>query len=545
MYMSGSRKKRIRVDINPQPNGRDWDEEFTDKGGMDYLTVGDGTTMTHVNDFNAETGGPWNIVYMKNSSAMKFGYHGSWDNSDRQLFKLAKITVPGDCFDDGVAREGWYVGLSLLGEKYDNGDKILGEQRKDWGDDWILKIVPGDITPSGGETSSSSTSTRTDRIERRRLVSQGRVFCEDLGTSAERMTKSDIDFNDAVFDAKIWRLGQFDITFVNGSKIDETDYLEGIYDNGLENGKFKYIAEIRLLAAGGTVPLKIGGNNGFEIHAKFGEGNNKTIGHTTIINTMGAPSQANFSTTVSTETCDAVTVEVDITDLVAGNTAIGLDIIPIEVQWVSSTGQTVGELTADFGQAPQKLCVPIGTPWIYERIPVTEAYGDFADYATSRTPLFWDGEKNESLLYPSIPEGMTAETNVGNKVDDNPYIDRVVTEGTTTTTTVTETVLWEGEFKAQSNKGTTSEVFTLYSNDLAVGDVLRVYGEAKGNDANAELTIQAAENGTVSVASCTVSSPYTDIPVTQDIIDKLTKKVTFWGRNCIVTKLSKVATTTN
>ena len=534
-----------RHDINPQPNGRDWDEEFTDKGGMDYLTVGDGTTMTHVNDFNAETGGPWNIVYMKNSSAMKFGYHGSWDNSDRQLFKLAKITVPGDCFDDGVAREGWYVGLSLLGEKYDNGDKILGEQRKDWGDDWILKIVPGDITPSGGETSSSSTSTRTDRIERRRLVSQGRVFCEDLGTSAERMTKSDIDFNDAVFDAKIWRLGQFDITFVNGSKIDETDYLEGIYDNGLENGKFKYIAEIRLLAAGGTVPLKIGGNNGFEIHAKFGEGNNKTIGHTTIINTMGAPSQANFSTTVSTETCDAVTVEVDITDLVAGNTAIGLDIIPIEVQWVSSTGQTVGELTADFGQAPQKLCVPIGTPWIYERIPVTEAYGDFADYATSRTPLFWDGEKNESLLYPSIPEGMTAETNVGNKVDDNPYIDRVVTEGTTTTTTVTETVLWEGEFKAQSNKGTTSEVFTLYSNDLAVGDVLRVYGEAKGNDANAELTIQAAENGTVSVASCTVSSPYTDIPVTQDIIDKLTKKVTFWGRNCIVTKLSKVATTTN
>ena len=140
---------------------------------------------------------------------------------------------------------------------------------------------------------------------------------------------------------------------------------------------------------------------------------------------------------------------------------------------------------------------------------------------------------------------MTAEEKDDGTVDENSYHDTVVTEGTTTTTTVTETVLWEGEFKAQSNNGTTSEVFTLYSNDLAVGDVLRVYGEAKGNDANAELTIQAAENGTVSVASCTVSSPYTDIPVTQDIIDKLTKKVTFWGRNCIVTKLSKVVTTTN
>ena len=103
---------------------------------------------------------------------------------------------------------------------------------------------------------------------------------------------------------------------------------------------------------------------------------------------MGAPSQANFSTTVSTETCDAVTVEVDITDLVAGKTEIGLDIIPIEVQWVSSTGQTVGELTADFGKAPQKLRVPIGTPWVYERIPITNAYKDFASYATSRTPKF-------------------------------------------------------------------------------------------------------------------------------------------------------------
>ena len=361
------------------------------------------------------------------------------------------------------------------------------------------------------------------------------------------MTKSDIDFNDAVFDAKIWRLGQYDVTYVNGNYSSETEYLTGIYPNGLENGKFKYIAEIRLLAAGGTVPLKIGGNNGFEIHAKFGEGNNKTIGHTTIINTMGAPSQANFSTTVSTETCDAVTVEVDITSLVAGKNEIGLDIIPIDVQWVSQTGQSVGELTADFGKAPQKLCVPIGTPWIYERIPITDAYKDFASYAksTSRTPKFWEGtNKDESLLYPSIPEGMTAETGETGDVNTNPYHDTVVTEGTTTTTTVTETVLWEGEitFKNASG-GSNSEEFTLYSKDFAVGDKMRIYGEATGDDP--WVSIHAVDGSWKNYAGCVVTSPYTDIVVTQDMINKMTLKTALWGKFCKVTKICKVVTTTN
>lgn len=532
------------------------------KGHMDQIYANkdaNSTSYDHIYNFN--TGSGDFMLVINSETKYGFGYEESWGTSDKHVYNRSFMA---HIVDEANGIDGYYVGFDYQAYKKsnvsytnNNGETITYNDNKDWAyepdgiyDDRIIKIVPGttahEITP-GGETSSSSTSTRTDLIERRRLVSQGRVFCEDLGTSAERMTKSDIDFNDAVFDAKIWRLGQFDITYVNGTYSSETKYLTGIYPNGLENGKFKYIAEIRLLAAGGTVPLRIGGNNGFEIHAKFGEGNNKTIGHTTIINTMGAPSQANFSTTVSTETCDAVTVEVDITDLVAGKTEIGLDIIPIEVQWVSSTGQTVGELTADFGKAPQKLRVPIGTPWVYERIPITNAYKDFASYATSRTPKFWEGtNKDESLLYPSIPEGMTAEEKDDGTVDENSYHDTVVTEGTTTTTTVTETVLWEGEFKAQSNNGTTSEVFTLYSNDFAVGDVLRVYGEAKGNDANAEFTIQAAENGTVNVATCTVSSPYTDIVVTQDIINKLaSKKVTFTGRNCIVTKLSKVVTTTN
>ena len=417
--------------------------------------------------------------------------------------------------------------------------------------DWIIRLVnanPGDDV-TGGETSSSSTSTRTDLIERRRLVSQGRVFCEDLGTSAERMTKSDIDFNDAVFDAKIWRLGQYKVTYVNGNYSSETDYLEGIYDNGLENGKFKYIAEIRLLAAGGTVQLKIGGDKGFEIHEKFGEGNNKTIGHTTIINTMGAPSQANFSTTVSTETCDAVTVEVDITSLVAGKSEIGLDIIPIDVLWVSQTGQSVGELNSEYGQAPQKLCVPIGTPWVYERIPITTAYKDFDKYAKEYSPsnplTFWDPVKNTidtNYLYPSIPEGMTAEEKDDGTVDENSYHDRVVTEGTTTTTTVVETVLWEGEMTFGANDA--NQTIKLYSTTFDADNDIRIYGSSNGG----QLTLQNSDAQNIISPSLNFSNVgYADSSVNENQAGQLSSgpSIIVVASNCTITKICKVVRTTS
>lgn len=401
--------------------------------------------------------------------------------------------------------------------------------------DWIIRLVDAS---NGGSSSSSSSTTRVDRIERRRLVDQGRIFCEDLGTNT--VTTSDIDFNDAVFDAKIWRLGQYDVTYVNGNYSSETDYLTGIYPNGLENGKFKYIAEIRLLAAGGTIPLKIGGDNGFEIHSKFGEGNGRNIGHTTIINTMGAPSQANFTTTVNTETCEAVTVEVDITSLVAGQTEIGLDIIPIEVQWTSGNKNTVGEISADYGKVPQKLCVPIGTPWIYERIPITSAYKTFDSYARTKSPLFWDGTKDESLLYPSNPVGMTAETGLTGNVNTNPYHDVVVTQGTTSTTTVTETVLWEGS-QTYGEDGPNQEL-TLYSTTFNEGDYIRLYGTNGGG----WMTLHNDTWQTIISPSLNFSDGYADTILDATQAESLSggPRLLIAARNCTITKICKVVVTT-
>ena len=537
------------------------------------------TSYDHIYNFNTGTG---DFMLVRDSETKYgFGYEESWGTSDKHVYNRSFMA---HIVDEANGIDGYYVGFDYQAYKdkdvsyqYWDGTQTISGTTTNWAlnpdgvyDDRIIKIVPGTAAREigGGSSSSTSTSTRTDRIERRQLVAQGRIFCEDLGTTT--VTTSDIDFNDAVFDAKIWKLCQLDFYYTNNdlsgwSKVP----LEGVYTNGLENGKYKYIAEICLLAAGGTVPLKIGGNNGFEIHSKFGQKQNpsRTIGHTTIINTMGQPSQANFSTTVNTDVCKAVTEEVDITSYVdsvfvnyPNNPEIGLDIIPIDVQWVSANHESVGELSADFGKVPQKLCVPIGTRWVYERIPITPpsegglgAYIDFASYARTGSPLFWNGSKNESLLYPSDPEGLIAETNVTNNVNTNPYHDKVITTGPTITTTVDRVDLWlksdeRGEFGA-STQGFKAHLFSM---NIQEGDVIRVYGTNTGSDSHyLEVALVPKEpnaewGSRLYDANVDFSNGYVDIRVSKEIADQLptvSQYFGLWGTNITVTKIERIRTT--
>ncbi len=73
---------------------------------------------------------------------------------------------------------------------------------------------------------------------------------------------------------------------------------------------------------------------------------------------------------------------------------------------------------------------------------------------------------------------------------------------------------------------------------------MRIYGEATGNDP--WVSIHAVVNGSwKKYADCVVTSPYTDIVVTQDMINEMTLKTALWGKFCKVTKICKVVTTTN
>lgn len=327
-----------RYDQNRINNGyasNYWDEEFTDNAVMDYLVVGASETdNVHVNDFNSNSGGPWSIVYIKGGSALQFGYHSSWDSSDRFFFKVKEIDVPGV----GV---GYYVGLSVYGKKYDNGDKELGIQRLQYAEDWILKVVPG----------------KTSKI---------RVYCEDLSAS----DASDFDFNDCVFDAE----------YVSSNQ-----------------------AKITLWAAGGVLPLRINSTNGvggFEVHEALGLPLGPNKEDSVMINTHAKDwaEKTGFGwadNVTKYQTVITVNGTFDINSFPAGVR----DLIRVEVlkegQWM--------ELTAAKGIPACKIAGPVddtvGHKWLRERKGITSGYPDFANYVGTGYPVNWWSNSNDGNLY--------------------------------------------------------------------------------------------------------------------------------------------------
>ena len=147
----------------------------------------------HVYNFNATKG---SIMLMINSSTSSFGYHNSLDSKMHYEFRMEEI--------DG----NYYVGFDFSAAGANPNQKV---QRDLIYNDWIIKIVPG--------------KGISDRIKE-----QGRIICEDLGSVG------DFDFNDVVFDAKVW-----------------------------ESGK----TEITLLAAGGTLDISVAGVNVGEVLGKM------------------------------------------------------------------------------------------------------------------------------------------------------------------------------------------------------------------------------------------------------------------------------------
>lgn len=143
-----------------------------------------------------------------------------------------------------------------------------------------------------------------------------RIFAEDLSADDD----TDFDFNDVVFD---WAISSD-----------------------------KKTAYIKLLAAGGTLPLKIGAakGEGEEVHAKF------EVSEKTMVNT-GAGTTKNpveFEITTTGEFKDASYIVVSVYK---------------EGTWMT--------LTAPKGDASCKLYVPLGTKWVDEYCNINKAYPGF------------------------------------------------------------------------------------------------------------------------------------------------------------------------
>ena len=220
--------------------------------------------------------------------------------------------------------------------------------------------------PVGGETITKKYSKTTQLIE------QGRVFCEDLG----QISSNDLDFNDVVFDAYIYEV----------KYLTETTYANGTVTTDVTSTQYDY--EITLWAAGGTLALQVAEK---DVKNAFG---GKAV--STIINTAGAYNEAYGNQWAE---CKPATLKG------TSYERIGIGDLPIVIQY---SNHTVLKLDANLGQAPHKICVPIGTKWPKERQKIAEAYSDFNKYVTNGTE-FWKGPKVDSKLYVHPDDNATTE----------------------------------------------------------------------------------------------------------------------------------------
>ena len=199
-------------------------------------------------------------------------------------------------------------------------------EHNDWDyNDWVLKI-----TPAGNQPDVWTGDKDPGEEE---IPLKWRIMAEDLGMT------DDFDFNDVVFDAGI---GERD---------------------GVR------VARIRLLAAGGTLPLYIGEiNEEYEVHHQF------KVGTNVMVNTADYTSQ-----------CTPVEFYVPV-----AASATEADEIPIIV----ANGKDADHfdyytLRAEKGDVPQKICVPVETPWSYERYDIAITFPDFKKYAITTEPQTW------------------------------------------------------------------------------------------------------------------------------------------------------------
>lgn len=180
---------------------------------------------------------------------------------------------------------GYYVGIDYEA----TGQWPNQKEARDYVyNDWVIKICPG----------KGSTPP----------VNNVRIMVEDLSAS----TGTDFDFNDAVIDVNI----------VNGN------------------------AECILQAAGGTLPLKVGG---LEVHELFGVETN------VMVNTGAGPNLDPVPFTLV-----GITNPADITILVNKG------------EWV--------EITAKVGNPASKIATWQDKEWCSERQPITEKYPGFSQW---------------------------------------------------------------------------------------------------------------------------------------------------------------------
>ncbi len=320
------------------------------------------------------------------------------------MVKVNQLINDGYLPVSGAALQTWVKPAHSYDNYYSDWIVTLTEAKRIAGLDETT--IPVDQSETG-EGRITIVTTR-EFAERKELIEQGRVFCEDLG----QISSNDLDFNDVVFDAYVYKITPITHLVVTEDGVEVT--------NTTTEGEPTYKTEIVLLAAGGTLQLSLAG---VEVHNKLG--GNPT---STIINTAGTGDNAYGNVSATSD------------PMVLGTDFNYSSIVSIPIRVLYGNGETL-ELTAAQGWAPHKILVPVGTKWCKERVNIADAYTNFRSYVGTSSK-FWEGTIDDSKLYKHpkdnySPRSTEAETT------------RTGTEGPTTTYRNTGTQSTTGGYQGE------------------------------------------------------------------------------------------------
>ena len=329
---------------------------------------------------------------------------GAWKSVADAVAAGAKTRIGHWDGTKTVYEEGPAVGSNWTKGNIVGGNKVV--DANEYYTDWIVRLVeakPKKIP----QVKVVSGSTTTDGYVARKIISaekvmkSGRVFCEDIVSA--KYALEDLDYNDVVFDAAIINKyrklvttyldnDRNPIVFENG---DPNPKIEDNFDiSGYENGYNSLYAIVRLLAAGGTLPIeiKVPGQYNADVHNVLGK-----TSTTIMINTLdeGEREKVNMAAVASPvpakdlekTTGDEREKFYNVNDLDNGielNVNYDYGNIAAGIRSKYYDGET-GEVVAS-----AKYMVPLGTPWAKERVNIAEAYPKFNAWIADESVKFWD-----------------------------------------------------------------------------------------------------------------------------------------------------------
>ena len=261
--------------------------------------------------------------------------------------------------------------------------------------DWIIRLVP-----ASEWTPVPKNEPHQTVVEYWTPLEAGRVFCEDLG----RASREDLDYNDLVFDARTWKYEKYTINWnwhytdtndTNPATKEKTDSIPT---------ETKYYADIKLLAAGGTIPITILNNR--QVHSLFVD----PVDVATMVNTRDNNSSVygTFDVRSAIEVGDAAQGDERKDFTTKDGESFTLWLIPgyehikdIPIYSSFDSESQIAELNADQGAAPHKILVKYGTTkWTSERKNIALAYPRFNEYVSGQiNNTGWVDEFNSAYLY--------------------------------------------------------------------------------------------------------------------------------------------------